>query len=271
LYALLSGAPPFSGTTLVRVIMATINDPHKPLAELCPAVSKPTLELVEKCLRKKPEERYANGAELRDALKACNDSLLKTGGLPAGAAVVPMQAVINAAPQAAGTHSSTHVPSPAHPATASPAATKSPATVQPRAAQPLAAPPVSPVVPERRSFALRLLEWPVVLFSLGMIATIGFFQVAYPVLFLWLAAYMALTTVLGVIGAFMTRFSLGMLLHLGGNVLLMTGCSAVGLIGGANNSDEINIVTIIFFICTFYAGTSFVVFLALGLAKVFKH
>ncbi|MGE0708345.1 MAG: protein kinase [Planctomycetota bacterium] len=70
LYALLTGVPPFQGSTLAEVLMAT--DQSAPLAprELEPSVPPELEELCLRCLRKDPRERFPSAAALADALEA---------------------------------------------------------------------------------------------------------------------------------------------------------------------------------------------------------
>jgi len=75
LYTLLTGAAPFTGTTVLHVLKKTSDEPHQPLRKVNPAVSRPTEVLVDTCLAKRPEARYASAGVLREALKACRQSL----------------------------------------------------------------------------------------------------------------------------------------------------------------------------------------------------
>jgi len=71
LYSLLAGKPPFTGDTAMAIMIATLQQPHTPLPGLRPDVSAATVELIDRCLAKKPEERYADAAQLRKALEDC--------------------------------------------------------------------------------------------------------------------------------------------------------------------------------------------------------
>ena len=75
LYTLLTGTAPFTGTTVLHVLKKTSDEPHPPLRKVNPAVSRPTEVLVDTCLAKRPEARYASAGVLREALKACRQSL----------------------------------------------------------------------------------------------------------------------------------------------------------------------------------------------------
>ncbi len=83
LFHLLAGRPPFVGPNPLSVIAMHRNDPPPALQRLNPAVSDGLCQVVEKCLAKLPDARYANaGALLRDL-----ERLLR--GEPAGITVHP--------------------------------------------------------------------------------------------------------------------------------------------------------------------------------------
>ncbi len=67
LYALLAGTAPFAA----KGPRATADLPHKPIREIRPDISAPTVELLERCLQKDPSRRYGDGAELVAALRTC--------------------------------------------------------------------------------------------------------------------------------------------------------------------------------------------------------
>ncbi|MGD0090549.1 MAG: bifunctional serine/threonine-protein kinase/formylglycine-generating enzyme family protein [Planctomycetota bacterium] len=79
LYALLAGAAPFQGSTLLKVLRRTAEQPHTPIWEVRPEVSLATAQLLDRCLAKKPGERYADGTALREALASCQAKLLASG------------------------------------------------------------------------------------------------------------------------------------------------------------------------------------------------
>jgi serine/threonine protein kinase len=74
LYTLLSGAAPFTGTTVLNVLKKTSDEAHVPIRKVNPGVSRPTEICVDTCLAKRPEARYPNAGVLREALKACRQS-----------------------------------------------------------------------------------------------------------------------------------------------------------------------------------------------------
>lgn len=71
LYELLSGHPPFRGTTLMDVLNKQIKDQPLPikLRQDRTPVPKELSEVVSKCLNKNPDERFASMSDLQAALK----------------------------------------------------------------------------------------------------------------------------------------------------------------------------------------------------------
>lgn len=65
LYEMLAGRPPFDGTTAVELALRHVNDPLPPLPARVP---RAVARVTERALAKAPAERYADGAELADAL-----------------------------------------------------------------------------------------------------------------------------------------------------------------------------------------------------------
>jgi serine/threonine protein kinase len=65
LYELLCGARPYAGKSQAVLIGAILHEPPPPLLGTAPALAA----LVARCLDKRPEARYANGAELGAALR----------------------------------------------------------------------------------------------------------------------------------------------------------------------------------------------------------
>jgi eukaryotic-like serine/threonine-protein kinase len=72
-YELLAGSPPFVGSPH-RVISAHIAELPRPLAELRPDVPESIAALIDRCLRKNPEDRPASASELLEALGAATTS-----------------------------------------------------------------------------------------------------------------------------------------------------------------------------------------------------
>ena len=69
IYAMLAGQAPFSRKNPMQTLMATINDPHPPLSEFRSDISLPLTQIIDKCLAKAPNERYADAPALATELK----------------------------------------------------------------------------------------------------------------------------------------------------------------------------------------------------------
>jgi eukaryotic-like serine/threonine-protein kinase len=68
LYALLTGRAPFDGDNAVQVVAAVLDKQPKPISEFRTDVPAALGQVVMRCLEKKRENRFANYAELREAL-----------------------------------------------------------------------------------------------------------------------------------------------------------------------------------------------------------
>src|SRR5262249_1255391 len=77
LFYLLTGSHAFKGGSALEVILATLNRPPEPLLALRPDISPPTAALIEHCLKKAPEQRYADADALLKALLVCRAALNK--------------------------------------------------------------------------------------------------------------------------------------------------------------------------------------------------
>ena len=69
LFRLLAGRPPFMGDSPIAVISAHVNDPPPVLKSLVSSASDQVSQVIERCLAKLPDERYANAGELLDDLE----------------------------------------------------------------------------------------------------------------------------------------------------------------------------------------------------------
>ncbi|HEX6134803.1 MAG TPA: protein kinase [Longimicrobiales bacterium] len=69
LYEMLAGARPFRADNEQALIYAIRHDQQRPLRELRPEVPEEVVRVVERCLTKDPEERYADGGALLDDLR----------------------------------------------------------------------------------------------------------------------------------------------------------------------------------------------------------
>ncbi|MCK6471140.1 MAG: protein kinase [Planctomycetes bacterium] len=76
LYALLSGRPPVRGLTVNEALRNTLEAHHEPLDTEVSGLSPATAEVIERCLRKAPDERWADGAAMLLALELCLDRLV---------------------------------------------------------------------------------------------------------------------------------------------------------------------------------------------------
>ena len=65
LYEMLSGAPPFTAAAVVELALLHLQEPPPPLSRRLPIA---LVTVVERALAKDPARRYANGAEMADAL-----------------------------------------------------------------------------------------------------------------------------------------------------------------------------------------------------------
>jgi serine/threonine-protein kinase len=68
LYKALTGVEAFAGATMAATLVAVATREPRPIAELAPNVPPELVAVVTRCLRKRPEERYATARELSDAL-----------------------------------------------------------------------------------------------------------------------------------------------------------------------------------------------------------
>jgi serine/threonine protein kinase len=81
LYELATGARPFGGDTVATIIYKIINETPPPPCELQMEVHPGLSAVITRCLEKKPEDRYQNGAEIAADLE--NLSSLHNGEQPA--------------------------------------------------------------------------------------------------------------------------------------------------------------------------------------------
>jgi Protein kinase domain len=73
LYELTTRALPFGERTFSALAMAVASEQPRPPAQLQPAISRDLEQVILRCLRKRPEERYRDAGELRAALLACRE------------------------------------------------------------------------------------------------------------------------------------------------------------------------------------------------------
>jgi len=67
-YEMLSGKPPFTGSSAQAVLTAHLTTPPLPLHDLRPEVPSPVSSIIQRALSKAPEDRFQSAAELADAL-----------------------------------------------------------------------------------------------------------------------------------------------------------------------------------------------------------
>jgi serine/threonine-protein kinase len=70
-YFLVTGRPPFEGSSPWRVMMAHAREPVRPPSELRPDLPADLEAVLLKCLAKRPEERYSDVLTLAEALDRC--------------------------------------------------------------------------------------------------------------------------------------------------------------------------------------------------------
>lgn len=73
-YFLLTGRPPFVGTSIVEVCAAHLHSRPRPPSELNPVVSAQLEAVVLRCLAKEPDARHAAALALREDLLACPEA-----------------------------------------------------------------------------------------------------------------------------------------------------------------------------------------------------
>lgn len=68
LYELLAGTPAFAGETVPEICINIVNTEPRPLEEIREDVPQELIEIIATCLRKNPDERFENVADLGNAL-----------------------------------------------------------------------------------------------------------------------------------------------------------------------------------------------------------
>jgi len=82
MYRAITGHPPFSASTPMGVLTQHLTEPLIPPHERCPelAIPREASDIIAKCMTKDREDRYANAADLREALITYLASLGVSGG-----------------------------------------------------------------------------------------------------------------------------------------------------------------------------------------------
>ncbi|MGC2049848.1 MAG: serine/threonine-protein kinase [Gallionella sp.] len=78
MYRMLSGKMPFTGENTHAITYKIVNVEPQELGSLNPAIPDTLSSIVSKCLSKNPEDRYQSANELADALRACQEQLLRS-------------------------------------------------------------------------------------------------------------------------------------------------------------------------------------------------
>jgi eukaryotic-like serine/threonine-protein kinase len=68
LYEMISGRKPFTGQTRLAIMSAILKEQPKPLSEAAPGIPPDLERLVDRCLRKDPDRRWQNMADVRISL-----------------------------------------------------------------------------------------------------------------------------------------------------------------------------------------------------------
>ncbi|MBL4847462.1 MAG: protein kinase [Planctomycetes bacterium] len=99
LYAALTGTPPVSGVTFWEVVVATQQQAPRPLRELRPEVPKALESLIMRCLEKDSADRFADGAEVAEALEGLSAAApgVRSGTLLGGLALLATLFVLGVA------------------------------------------------------------------------------------------------------------------------------------------------------------------------------
>jgi serine/threonine-protein kinase len=71
MFQLASGALPFTGETMTQLMYKIANEPPADLLSLNPTLPDCFVAIVNRCLAKAKEDRFANGEELAAAIRAC--------------------------------------------------------------------------------------------------------------------------------------------------------------------------------------------------------
>lgn len=67
-FEVFAGRPPFTGTDLNDVLLAHVDDPAPKLREFAPDIPRALEAVIDRCLAKNPDDRYADAADLEAAL-----------------------------------------------------------------------------------------------------------------------------------------------------------------------------------------------------------
>ncbi|HET7292164.1 MAG TPA: protein kinase [Vicinamibacteria bacterium] len=88
-YEMLTGRRAFEGSSSVETLAAIIRDEPAPLSSLRPGIPEPLQRLVNTCLAKRPEDRFASTRELASALEAIATGATGAVGGPTETDIAP--------------------------------------------------------------------------------------------------------------------------------------------------------------------------------------
>ncbi|MDZ7816139.1 MAG: serine/threonine-protein kinase [Planctomycetota bacterium] len=91
LYEMATGKLPFEGDDISKLILAHMSEKPVPPRILNPSIPSALENIILRCLRKKPEQRYENGEELAQALEHVQQSVASSGTFSLGAALQTMK------------------------------------------------------------------------------------------------------------------------------------------------------------------------------------
>ena len=89
-HELLSGSKPFQNENLFLLLEQIVKEEPPSLAEIAPDVSPALVAIVERAMRKKPEDRFASARDLRDALVAVQHQIAPVNGGAPDALEIPL-------------------------------------------------------------------------------------------------------------------------------------------------------------------------------------
>jgi serine/threonine-protein kinase len=72
LYQMSCGKLPFEGDSMAQLMFKIANEPHTDILSINPDLPSCLVEIINRSLSKRVEDRYANGAEMAEALRHCS-------------------------------------------------------------------------------------------------------------------------------------------------------------------------------------------------------
>jgi serine/threonine protein kinase len=73
MYEMITGHPPFTGSSALALMLQHIEEPPIPPCQLIPSIPHEVEEIIMRCLVKEPEKRFKNGGALANALERLGD------------------------------------------------------------------------------------------------------------------------------------------------------------------------------------------------------